>query len=98
MATIKITPEELRSAADFLEQKLDAINAEVSALKGKVDEVAANWEGAAQSSFIETFEGDMYPVLKDTLPEVITGIAAQLDGAADAIEQADEEVAKAFRG
>ena len=98
MATIKITPEELRSAADFLEQKLDAINAEVSALKGKVDEVAANWEGAAQSSFIESFEGDMYPILKDTMPEVITGIAAQLDGAADAIEQADEEVAKAFRG
>ena len=98
MSTIRITPEELRSAADFLEQKLDAINAEVSALKGKVDEVAANWEGAAQSSFIETFEGDMYPILKDTLPEVITGIAAQLDGAADAIEQADEEVAKAFRG
>lgn len=98
MATIKITPEELRSAADFLEQKLDAINAEVSALKGKIDEVAANWEGAAQSSFIESFEGDMYPILKDTMPEVITGIAAQLDGAADAIEQADEEVAKAFRG
>ena len=98
MSTMRITPEELRSAADFLEQKLDAINAEVSALKGKIDEVAANWEGAAQSSFIETFEGDMYPILKDTLPEVITGIAAQLDGAADAIEQADEEVAKAFRG
>ena len=98
MATIKITPEELRSAADFLEQKLDAINAEVSALKGKIDEVAANWEGAAQSSFIESFEGDMYPILQDTMPEVITGIAAQLDGAADAIEQADEEVAKAFRG
>lgn len=98
MSTIRITPEELRSAADFLEQKLDAINAEVSALKGKIDEVAANWEGAAQSSFIATFEGDMYPILKDTLPEVITGIAAQLDGAADAIEQADEEVAKAFRG
>ena len=98
MSTIRITPEELRSAADFLEQKLDAINAEVSALKGKIDEVAADCEGAAQSSFIETFEGDMYPILKDTLPEVITGIAAQLDGAADAIEQADEEVAKAFRG
>ena len=98
MATIKITPEELRSASDFLEQKLDAINAEVSALKGKIDEVAGNWEGAAQSSFIETFESDMYPILKDTLPEVITGIATQLDGAADAIEQADEEVAKAFRG
>ena len=98
MAQIRITPEELRNGADFLEQKLEAINAEVAALKGKVDEVTGNWEGAAQSSFVETFENDMYPILKDTLPEVITGIVAQMDGAADAIEQTDAEVAKAFRG
>ena len=98
MAQIRITPEELRSGADFLEQKLEAINAEVAALKGKIDEVTGNWEGAAQSSFVETFENDMYPILKDTLPEVITGIVAQMDGAADAIEQTDAEVAKAFRG
>jgi len=98
MAQIRITPEELRGAADFLEQKLEAINGEVSALKGKIDEITANWEGSAQSSFIDTFDNNMYPILKDTLPEVITGIAAQLDGAADAIEQADAEVAKAFKG
>ena len=98
MAQIRITPEELRNGADFLEQKLEAINAEVAALKGKIDEVTGNWEGAAQSSFVETFENDMYPILKDTLPEVITGIVAQMDGAADAIEQTDSEVAKAFRG
>ena len=55
MATIKITPEELRVAADFLEQKLEAINGEVSALKGKIDEISSNWEGSSQSSFIETF-------------------------------------------
>ena len=98
MAQIRIAPEELRGAADFLEQKLEAINGEVSALKGKIDEITANWEGSAQSSFIDTFDNNMYPILKDTLPEVITGIAAQLDGAADAIEQADAEVAKAFKG
>ena len=98
MAQIRITPEELRNGADFLEQKLEAINAEVAALKGKIDEVTGNWEGAAQSSFVETFENDMYPIIKDTLPEVITGIVAQMDGAADAIEQTDAEVAKAFRG
>ncbi|MGN0487675.1 MAG: WXG100 family type VII secretion target [Ruminococcus sp.] len=98
MSQIRITPEELRSAADFLEQKLEAINTEVSALKGKIDEVSGNWEGAAQSSFIDTFENDMYPILRDTLPQVIEGISGQLDGAADAIEQADEEVAKAFKG
>ena len=98
MAQIRITPEELRGGADFLEQKLEAINAEVAALKSKIDEVTGNWEGAAQSAFVETFENDMYPILKETLPEVIIGIVAQMDGAADAIEQTDAEVAKAFRG
>ena len=98
MAQIRITPEELRDGARFLEKRLEAINAEVSELKTKIEEVTGNWEGAAQSSFVQTFEGDMYPILKDTLPEVITGIVAQLDGAANAVEEADEEVAKAFRG
>ena len=98
MAQIRITPEELREGASFLGQKLEAINAEVAALKSKIDEVTGNWEGAAQSSFVETFEGDMYPILKDTLPEVIEGIIAQMKGAADAIEQTDAEIAKAFRG
>ena len=98
MAQIRITPEELRNGADFLEQKLEAINTEVVALKGKIDEVTGNWEGAAQSSFVETFENDMYPILKDTLPDVITGIVAQMDGAADAIEQTDADIAKTFKG
>ena len=98
MAQIRITPEELRNASDFLMQRLDAINNEVASLKSKINEVTGNWEGASQSSIIETFENDMYPILKDTLPQVIEGISGQLDGAADAIEQADEEVAKAFKG
>ncbi len=98
MAQIRITPEELRNAAGFLEQRLESINGEVGQLKSKIDEVSGDWEGAAQSSFIETFENDMYPILRDTLPQVIEGICGQLTGAADAIEQADAEVAKAFKG
>ena len=70
----------------------------MAALKAKIDEITGNWEGAAQSSFIETFESDMYPIMKDTLPEVLEGIASQMNGAADALEQADEEIANAFRG
>ena len=98
MAQIRITPEELREAAEFLSNKLEAINGEVRELKAKIDETTANWEGAAQSSFVETFESDMYPLLSDTLPDVVNGIIELLKGAANAIEQADEEVAKAFRG
>lgn len=98
MAQIRITPEELRNASSFLKQKLETINAEVSQLKSKIDEVSGNWEGAAQSSFIETFDSQMYPILRDTLPQVIEGISGQLDGAANSLETADQEVAKAFKG
>ncbi len=97
MAQIRITPEELRSGASSLTERLAEINSQVEQLKSKIDEVTGNWEGAAQSAFVQTFDSDMYPILKDTLPQVIEGLVAQLNGAADAIEQADEEVAKAFK-
>lgn len=98
MSQIKITPQELRDASTFLGQKKEAIASEVSGLKGKIDEVSANWEGAAQSSFISTFESDMYPILHDTLPEVIQGIMEQLKAAADTLEEADAQIAAALRG
>ena len=98
MAQIRMTPEELRNAANFIREREQAITSEVNSLKSKIDEVTSNWEGAAQSSFIETFEGNLYPVLRDTVPEVMQGLNAQLNGAADALEQADEQVAQAFRG
>ncbi|SFN94810.1 WXG100 family type VII secretion target [Pseudobutyrivibrio sp. UC1225] len=98
MGQIRITPEELREAANFLQQKQEAINSEVSELKSKVDEVTGNWEGAAQNQFVESFLSDMYPMLHETMPQIIEGIASQMNGAADAIEQADQEVANAFKG
>lgn len=98
MGVIKVTPEELRDAATFLGQRLEAITSEVNQLKGKIDEISGNWEGAAKSSFIATFESDMLPVMTQTLPQVIEGIESQLNGAADAVEQTDEQIASAFRG
>ena len=97
MAQIRITPEELRSGAEFLGARLESINQEVAQLKSKIDEVTGNWEGAAQSSFVDSFLNDMYPMLSKTLPEVIEGIEGQLNGAADTLESADEEISNAFK-
>lgn len=95
---IAMTPEELRSAADFLDSSREEINEKVTGVQNKVEEVADNWEGAAQSTFIEGFTNDMLPLLKDDFPSILEGIAAQLRGAADALESADEEIANAFKG
>lgn len=97
MGQIRITPEELRSAAEFLGQKLEAINSEVTQLKTKIDDVTAEWEGAAQSSFVDTFINQMYPIMSETLPEVIQGIESQLTTAANTIEEADVQISEAFK-
>ena len=95
---IMMTPQELNDGAAFLKQRLDAINQEVSQLKSKIDDVISRWEGAAQQSFVSQFENDMYPILRDTLPQVIEGVAAELDAAANAIRETDESLSSAFKG
>ena len=98
MAQIRITPEDLRSAATFVQTKQSEIATITTDLKTRIDDVCANWEGAAKSSFVESFINDLFPVLNETIPQVLEGLNAQMNGAADAIEQADEQVAQAFRG
>ena len=73
MAQIRITPEELREGASFLLQKMEAVIDEVNEIKSKVDEVASEWEGAAQNSFVAAFES-MLPTLQKDFPEIIEGI------------------------
>lgn len=97
MASIRMTPQELRDSATFLSGKRDEIVSAVNQLKSRVDSTTAEWEGTAQSSFIESFN-EMLPMLTESFPQTIQGIESMLTGAADALEQADAEVAKAFKG
>lgn len=97
MASIRMTPQELRDSASFLGGKREEIVQAVSAIKQRVDATTAEWEGSAQSSFISTFES-MLPMLTQDFPETIQGIESMLSGAADALEQADTEIANAFKG
>ncbi|MCI9143836.1 MAG: WXG100 family type VII secretion target [Lachnospiraceae bacterium] len=95
---IMMTPQELNDGAVFLRQRMEAMNEEVASLRNRIEDVASRWEGAAQESFIEQFMGDMYPILSETLPQIIEGLASELDAAANAIRETDESLASAFRG
>lgn len=97
MANIKMTPEDLRTAASIIDAKKGEIVTAVEEIKSKTDETTANWEGAAQSAFIVSFE-EMYPTLHDTFPDTVAGIVSMLNGAADALEEADNSIASAFNG
>ena len=96
MSQIRITPEELEDGATFIQQKRDTILSEVQALKSKIDEVASNWEGAAQSAFLASFE-DMYsPTLSQTFPEILDGISTQLKTAAQIMRDTDQQLQQAM--
>ena len=97
MATIKITPEELRDAAQLINGKADEIDQNINAVNEKVQYVVENWEGAAKDSFFEAFESLKNELLTQ-LDEILKGIASQLQAAADTMEQADQDVANAFKG
>lgn len=99
MATrITMTPEELRTAAQFLDTTREEIAEKISAVESKVNELLETWDGAAQDAFFDSFSNNMLPILKNDFPSVLEGISQQLVAAADTIEQVDEEVATAFRG
>ena len=95
MAQIRITPEELREGSSFLLQKMEAIIGEVGEIKNKIDAVAAEWEGAAQSSFVASFEA-MLPTLQKDFPEIIEGISTQLTTVANVLEETDSSLAQSL--
>ena len=96
MPRIRLETNKLREASHFLTARLDSINSEVQQLKSKIDEVTSEWEGAAQSAFVLSFEEQMYPILRDTLPEVVEGICTELESASDTLEDVDMQIAKQF--
>lgn len=93
---IMMTPQELDDGAAFLMQRLDAIKSEVEQIKSKIDDVCSRWEGGAQQAFIQQFEGDMYPILRDNVPQVIEGVSQELKAAAQALRDTDDALKSAF--
>lgn len=94
---IRMTPQELRDGAAYLDQRKTEIIDLMGQIKSKVDEVASNWEGAAQSAFVQTFE-TLYNQINTQLPELVDGIESMMTGSADALEQADEQIASSIQG
>lgn len=95
-ATIRMTPQELRDGATFLDGRKNEIMDLLAQMKSKVEEVESNWEGAAQNSFVQTF-ADLHNQISQALPTTIEGIESMLNGAAKAMEDADDQVAAALR-
>ena len=94
--SIVMTPDELRESASKIDGNRDTIVETLTALDQTINTVTEGWKGAAQSSFLESY-AEMKKVL-DNFPGVLEGISSQLTSAAQIIEDADAQIASAFKG
>ncbi|WP_035291641.1 MULTISPECIES: WXG100 family type VII secretion target [Clostridiaceae] len=95
MSQIRITPQELYDGSNKIKGIANSIMQDLKTLKSTVDQVANNWEGAAQSSYVQSFE-QIYSEFVKTFPPTVEGLANQMNGAAENLEQTDAELAKIF--
>lgn len=96
MSQIRITPEQLEEGASFIDTKNGELGDLLTALKSKIDEVASNWEGAAQSAFVASFDEMYTPTLSQTFPEILEGISTQLKTAAQIMRDTDAQLQQAM--
>lgn len=58
MAEIKVTPSELKSKADMLQQYNTSFRSEVQKMVGYESQLASMWEGESQKAFRAAFNAD----------------------------------------
>ena len=93
---ITITPQELRTAATNFRVKADEIVDILKYLMNEVTNLESTWDGAAQDQFFAQYNELQTPL--NQFPEVLNGIASQLDAVAQTLEETDNALASQLRG
>lgn len=87
--TIKMTPEELRTAAKgLLDQKEEIFNI-LRVMDGSIK--GLDWSGTAQQKFTDLWN-ETNGQVQNMLTETVTGISDALKGVAQALEDVDNQV------
>lgn len=96
MATLRVTPEELRKQGSTMEGYGDQLVELFDSVTNLVAEIDAEWDGLGQNGYTE-----MYDSLKDSLKqagECVQTLGKATQSAADAYEEADQAIASSFSG
>lgn len=93
---ITITPQELETSATNFNTKADEIRDILQFLQTEVNNLESTWDGAAQDQFFASYS-EMQTTLNQ-FPEVLDGIAAQLNAVAQTLRETDEALASQLAG
>lgn len=93
---IKMTPSELRDLASAVTGIRDDIVELVETMDGKIEAETAEWDGESKTQYFADYDA-ILPTLKETFPQVIEDLATKLTFAANKLEEADQDIASAFK-
>ncbi|AXQ79412.1 WXG100 family type VII secretion target [Streptococcus chenjunshii] len=91
MATIKLTPEELRTSSQKYGTGATDIDQILTTLTNEQAVISENWSGSAFDSFEVQFN-ELSPKIKQ-FSQLLEDIQTQLNSVADTIEQTDQDIA-----
>jgi len=91
---IRMTPDEARQKATQYRNEGNNLEQMIATLQRLTDSLMTEWEGQAAVKFNDQFT-ELKPSL-NTMRTNIATVADQLDGAANGLEQLDQDIASGF--
>jgi len=95
-SVIRITPEQVRSAAVKIGKKTSETTNFLNSIQREIDSLKSIWEGKAAEAYVEQFMA-LRKELETKLNQCLSDLERSLTSVANALEQADKDVAAKLR-
>ncbi|MBE6801980.1 MAG: WXG100 family type VII secretion target [Ruminococcaceae bacterium] len=92
---IRITPDQMREKANQYRRQGEAVNGVISQLDSLLQQLQAEWEGAASESYAARYQ-ELKPGFQKA-EALIYEIATALDSTAKIVEETDASIANQFK-
>ena len=93
---IRITPDEVRSAAGRIGKKTNETTNFLNTIQKEIDGLKSVWEGNAAQAYVDQFMA-LRKELETKLNQCLSDLEKSLISVANALEQADKDVASKIR-
>lgn len=91
---IKFSPEEAENMSETISTKKESIESEINDLTNLIlGDLCGNWEGSASRQYEEQYT-ELRNQVMDGFLNMLTDLSKQLKSISQAMESADEEIAK----
>ncbi|GAE86936.1 WXG100 family type VII secretion target [Acetivibrio straminisolvens] len=93
---IRITPVEVRNSARRIKDKSTEARIFLDTVQKEIDSLKSIWEGKAAQAYVDQFIA-LRKELEGKLNKCLEDLQLSLNSVADALEQADQEIANKLR-